>query len=667
MEDEILEHFITLSESPLPYKGIYAYSELLQINPSLVQQIVQEVLSKKDHNMQIPIIRWIQQERILELKDSLLPILDQPTDQDVRIDVLQAAIDSLLQLSNKHTYKEHIPQLQKWLESSYSLPILQILVRYDILPLQEQVNEKIDNLLESDSLQDIIIAIKLIAQSPKQQYTTTLDHLIQHPNRAVRKQAIKATGQLQSPHHIPVLMQLLQGDEMTKEAIDSLSAYGSAALEAIDHALTFYHKSNPNMPLYLCRVLGNIGGSKAQEILWRIVTFPWKEVQNTALIALRKSIQVLDNEQTFYLITDHIERKVKQISWIYTALKIIDGQKSYHYLFQALEDEARVLQHQIGVLYNILKQHISEIPSFSSLGSKVDELRREQDLLSDDNDQLLQHLLPKDLSQKLMIIEGFYSLEEKQKKLDFYYNNNLIDELSITSTILKPSNVKNRGFSRWTIAMTLHVTFDIATPKIMDYFSYYLNSNDWLLIEPALDRLKRYSHFRGFDIASLLKEFVSPTRYNLLMNILNESVKPLTQIEKVLLLKSTRLFSQLSESYLTEIAELLTEVKLTQGEKLFEKGAFLTGIYIIYEGEVLISKSAILKDTLIDRDFFGTLSVLDNQPVDYSAYIIKDAILLKINREDFLGLLEQRPEIMKYIIQLVCSKLRQKDQLSSLY
>jgi CRP-like cAMP-binding protein len=55
---------------------------------------------------------------------------------------------------------------------------------------------------------------------------------------------------------------------------------------------------------------------------------------------------------------------------------------------------------------------------------------------------------------------------------------------------------------------------------------------------------------------------------------------------------------------------------------------------------------------------FGEMAVLDSQPRSASVTVLKDAVLLKIGRDDFRDILQERPEIGMGIIQVLSRRLR---------
>lgn len=133
-------------------------------------------------------------------------------------------------------------------------------------------------------------------------------------------------------------------------------------------------------------------------------------------------------------------------------------------------------------------------------------------------------------------------------------------------------------------------------------------------------------------------------------------------IERVLLLKSLSLFRDTPETVLAEIAQLMEQSEIAAGAKIVKEGDPGSCMYIIYRGEVNISKDGRQLATLKEKDFFGELSLLDTEARSATATATTDCILYYIDQEPFYDLIETRPEVIRGIIKILCSRLRAANQ-----
>jgi CRP-like cAMP-binding protein len=141
-----------------------------------------------------------------------------------------------------------------------------------------------------------------------------------------------------------------------------------------------------------------------------------------------------------------------------------------------------------------------------------------------------------------------------------------------------------------------------------------------------------------------------------------QELSGLLLIEKVLLLKSLSVFSDTPETILAEMAHLLKEVEYTEGTSIVKEGETGNCMYIIFRGEVKITKGKELLATLKEKDFFGELSLMDTETRSATATAANDCILFRLDQEPFYDLMESRPEVVRGVIQILCKRLRMANQ-----
>src|SRR6186997_3429421 len=107
------------------------------------------------------------------------------------------------------------------------------------------------------------------------------------------------------------------------------------------------------------------------------------------------------------------------------------------------------------------------------------------------------------------------------------------------------------------------------------------------------------------------------------------NINRLLLIEKVLVLKSLNLFKDTPENILADLAPLMKEMQYEQG-----------------------------------KEIFGELSLLDADTRSASATADTDCILYKIDQEPFYELMDERPEVAKGFIKILCQRLRTMNEKS---
>jgi len=135
-------------------------------------------------------------------------------------------------------------------------------------------------------------------------------------------------------------------------------------------------------------------------------------------------------------------------------------------------------------------------------------------------------------------------------------------------------------------------------------------------------------------------------------------------VEKVLVLKSLNLFKDTPENILADLAPLMQEMHYEQGVEIFKEGETGDCMYIIEQGSIRIHKGNTTLAILKDKEVFGELSLLDADTRSASATAVADCTLYKIDQEPFYELLDERPEVARGFIKILCQRLRTMNEKS---
>ena len=142
------------------------------------------------------------------------------------------------------------------------------------------------------------------------------------------------------------------------------------------------------------------------------------------------------------------------------------------------------------------------------------------------------------------------------------------------------------------------------------------------------------------------------------------NINRLLLIEKVLVLKSLNLFKDTPENILADLAPLMKEMQYEQGTEIFKEGETGDCMYIIQQGNIKIHKGNTMLAILKEKEVFGELSLLDADTRSASATADTDCILYKIDQEPFYELMDERPEVAKGFIKILCQRLRTMNEKS---
>lgn len=147
---------------------------------------------------------------------------------------------------------------------------------------------------------------------------------------------------------------------------------------------------------------------------------------------------------------------------------------------------------------------------------------------------------------------------------------------------------------------------------------------------------------------------------------LNERKVELSQPEiehRKYLMRNNHLFDTLPDEALEDIAVMMQERNFTNGERIVTQGEHNTYLYLVSSGMLSVTvRDSYGQETLTDTyrrgDFFGEISLIDQQPAPVSIAGMGDGVLHTLSREDFLTLLYAQPQITMAIMRKMTFELR---------
>jgi CRP-like cAMP-binding protein len=140
--------------------------------------------------------------------------------------------------------------------------------------------------------------------------------------------------------------------------------------------------------------------------------------------------------------------------------------------------------------------------------------------------------------------------------------------------------------------------------------------------------------------------------------VTNGGIVALTAREKSDLLDRVDLFRGLGGVPLAAIADRATEVEFSAGRPIARQGEVGTGFFLIVSGAAHVSRDGQRIATLGPGDFFGELSLLDQQPRVASVVADGPTVCLAIASWDFERLLEEQPRVAIGLLRGVAARLR---------
>jgi CRP-like cAMP-binding protein len=134
--------------------------------------------------------------------------------------------------------------------------------------------------------------------------------------------------------------------------------------------------------------------------------------------------------------------------------------------------------------------------------------------------------------------------------------------------------------------------------------------------------------------------------------------------QKIDLLKKVPMFSNLSNRQLIEIAKHAQQVSVKEGTVLAEQGRKGWEFFFIVEGEAQVEKDGKAIRRLASGDFFGEISLIDQEPRTATVTAETNMMLLVVDTRSFDHLLETIPGLQGKIILALCRYIRLAEKLS---
>ncbi len=132
-------------------------------------------------------------------------------------------------------------------------------------------------------------------------------------------------------------------------------------------------------------------------------------------------------------------------------------------------------------------------------------------------------------------------------------------------------------------------------------------------------------------------------------------------------LKQVPLFNSFSDEQIDILSKVGIVKKFTKGYLIVNQDDPGDTLYIVISGHVKVSLlnedgKEIVLSLMKEGDFFGELSLLDDEPRSASIIAIEDAVLFLVTRRQFYQLIASHPVILKKVIKEICTRLRRADE-----
>jgi len=138
-------------------------------------------------------------------------------------------------------------------------------------------------------------------------------------------------------------------------------------------------------------------------------------------------------------------------------------------------------------------------------------------------------------------------------------------------------------------------------------------------------------------------------------------------MDKLSLLESVPIFSDLSKSDLSKISDRMTQRTFTKNQMILLEDDLGQTFFVISKGSVKITRLSddgreVILAMLGEADFFGEMSLLDGDGRSANVVALEASEVLTLARNEFLDILEKYPKISICLLEELTHRLRKSDQ-----
>ena len=138
-------------------------------------------------------------------------------------------------------------------------------------------------------------------------------------------------------------------------------------------------------------------------------------------------------------------------------------------------------------------------------------------------------------------------------------------------------------------------------------------------------------------------------------------------MDKLSLLQSVPIFSELSPSDLNKIAERMVLRAFTKGQMILLEDDLGQTFFVIAGGSVKITRLSddgreVILAMLGESDFFGEMSLLDGAGRSANVVALEASEVLTLSRNNFLEILQDYPKISISLLEELTQRIRKSDQ-----
>ena len=504
---------------------------------------------------------------------------------------------------------------------------------------------KLIELAQATTPDDRVLAARALGDGGIPSSYRLLMPLLQDDAPQVRAAAVEAAGKLKHPKLWPLVVTGLGEPAVRTAAAAALVAGGDAVV--LELRATFMQPVQPRQVLiWIARICGRIGGPAAIALLEDHIAFADTDVRGQVLAALNRCGYHVQGDGVTR-IRNQITAEVADVAWnVATFVDIGDGpevaplQAALNYQLQESRERLLVL--------------LSFIYDSQAILRARDNLRHASGAQRAYALEVLELLVAHELKPSLLAVFDDLVPSERLQRLSAAYPQPKLDRAARLRDLIRTPTVRYP----WIQACALYTLMRVSSHALEELIASALAAPDalvretaewvaWKRAPPAATRSNPVTEdVSHADAGEWDRRGTTGARMTL------------STIEKVLILKTVRIFADTPDEILVDVTAILAEVDMPAGTTIFAKGDLGTCMYIIVDGRVRIHDGERTLNELGEGDVFGEMAVLDAAPRMASATALDPTRLFRLDQDALYEVMADRIEVVRGIIGVLSGRLR---------
>lgn len=469
-------------------------------------------------------------------------------------------------------------------------------------------------LARSHHSRDRMDAVNLISEAANPVLWDALLPLLRDDDLEVKKSALRAAAKFQHWGLYPAIIPALGSPQTRSPAFNALVEGGNAALPSIIEALRD-ESLHRRIHLRLIRACSHIKSETAIHVLEGSIHHSNAGIRSRTLTALRDCKYKPEGESVLR-VNEQITAESRRAAWLLGTIHDLEKSKKTEVIARAASHDLDETINRLFYLFEFLYE-----PHAIRRAQKT--IRRHDTNRKSYAIEVLDTTLSETHKKLFIPLLEDFAPKEKLEKMGNEFGQTLLPPAGRVIDILgNPLAQENP----WLVATAIEFAGGLGIQLDNQLSGSLISSNESLLTRMVLQKRKEKTM--------------------------------LSTVERVIILKSLSMFEKTPDEALAELADLLQEMVVQQGDIIVKEGETGDSLYIIVDGKVEVVDDNRVLNQLGARAVFGELSMLDSSPRTATIRALEETSLLRLDQTSFYEIMSDYVEVAMGTIQLLTRNLR---------